>query len=61
MKRYKIYLVSPESSPPYTRTGAPVLGAPATNPYYHTGAASDSNLYFYDIATVNNSDQEAGD
>ena len=61
VKRYKIYLVSPESSPPYTRTGAPVLGAPATNPYYHTGAASDSNLYFYDIATVNNSDQEAGD
>lgn len=59
VKHYKIYLVSRASAPPYTRTGATVLGTPATTPYWHAGAEGDGLVYSYDIATVNNADQEA--
>jgi hypothetical protein len=59
VKHYKIYLVSSASAPPYTRTGATVLGTPATTPYWHAGATGDGFVYSYDIATVDNNDQEA--
>jgi hypothetical protein len=60
VKHYKIYLVNPGSSPPFTRVGATVLGTPAMPPYSHSGALGDGFVHYYDMATVNNSDQEAG-
>lgn len=59
VKNYKVYSVSPSSVPPYTRAGAPVLGSPAGSPFDHLNAYPTGTMYWYDVATVNNSNQEA--
>jgi hypothetical protein len=59
VNHYKIYLVSRASIPPYTRTEATVLNDPPLPPYYHGGALGDGFVYTYDIATVDDDDQEA--
>lgn len=56
---YRVYSVDPASTPPFTRTGAPILGTPAASPFDHAGAALGATLYWYDVATVNGGGTEA--
>ncbi len=57
---YRIYSVGPASAPPFTRSGATVLGTPAGSPFDHVGAATDATATWYDVATVNSGGSEAG-
>ncbi len=59
---YKIYLVSPSSTPPFTRIAAPVLAEPSSSPYIHVGILGDGlDYYYYDVVTVDNGLNEATD
>ncbi|MCX7831206.1 MAG: hypothetical protein N2445_09165, partial [Acidobacteria bacterium] len=59
VQNYKIYSVTRTSTPPFTRVGATVLDTPATSPWNHSGVLNDTNIYFYDVATVDSLNQEA--
>ena len=59
VKNYKIYLLGPGSDPPFTRAGAAILDSPALPPYYHGNTLLNSDVFYYDAATVDMGDVEA--
>lgn len=59
VQHYKIYSVTRTSNPPFTRSGATVLDTPTTSPWNHSGVLNDTNIYYYDVATVDSLNQEA--
>lgn len=57
--QYNIYNHDPQSSPTFRRDDASLLGMPGTSPFTVTDGMTDGLIYYFDVATEDNNNDEA--